>query len=231
MFFFFSSRRRHTRFDCDWSSDVCSSDLPARSPPDRASLRPGRWDGRHVRGPERRGGDMRYTRISADCHIDLPWLPPDLFASNASAPMKDRMPYVTEGPDGPFWTCKNGTSLGLVNGVGPSGQKHVPGQNHRVDAMASAGLYDDGKKGVRRVSDPHLRAKDADRDGVQAEVIFGILGAATRLNDHEAAAEMFRIYNDWLVDFCRHYPHRHNSLACLPYADIVAAVTELYPRA
>src|SRR4029434_2116713 len=24
---FFSSRRRHTRFKCDWSSDVCSSDL------------------------------------------------------------------------------------------------------------------------------------------------------------------------------------------------------------
>src|SRR5438270_6247262 len=32
--FFFSSRRRHTRFDCDWSSDVCSSDLCCiRSPP------------------------------------------------------------------------------------------------------------------------------------------------------------------------------------------------------
>src|SRR2546427_10953647 len=34
-FFFFSSRRRHTRFDCDWSSDVCSSDLillPDRDP-------------------------------------------------------------------------------------------------------------------------------------------------------------------------------------------------------
>src|SRR5947207_1822572 len=26
-FFFFSSRRRHTRSLCDWSSDVCSSDL------------------------------------------------------------------------------------------------------------------------------------------------------------------------------------------------------------
>src|SRR5690606_40206925 len=26
-FFFFSSRRRHTRFSRDWSSDVCSSDL------------------------------------------------------------------------------------------------------------------------------------------------------------------------------------------------------------
>src|SRR2546430_3809321 len=29
VYFFFSSRRRHTRFDCDWSSDVCSSDLDA----------------------------------------------------------------------------------------------------------------------------------------------------------------------------------------------------------
>src|SRR5215211_8581635 len=28
-FFFFSSRRRHTRSLCDWSSDVCSSDLEA----------------------------------------------------------------------------------------------------------------------------------------------------------------------------------------------------------
>src|SRR5215510_15497084 len=30
MFFFFSSRRRHTRWPRDWSSDVCSSDLIAR---------------------------------------------------------------------------------------------------------------------------------------------------------------------------------------------------------
>src|SRR5690606_39932984 len=29
--FFFSSRRRHTRFSRDWSSDVCSSDLPSRA--------------------------------------------------------------------------------------------------------------------------------------------------------------------------------------------------------
>src|SRR5215208_7747217 len=28
-FFFFSSRSRHTRWPRDWSSDVCSSDLPA----------------------------------------------------------------------------------------------------------------------------------------------------------------------------------------------------------
>src|SRR5574343_866048 len=32
-FFFFSSRRRHTRSLCDWSSDVCSSDLYLNVPP------------------------------------------------------------------------------------------------------------------------------------------------------------------------------------------------------
>src|SRR2546427_4662875 len=31
---FFSSRRRHTRFDCEWSSDVCSSDLIVRRAPE-----------------------------------------------------------------------------------------------------------------------------------------------------------------------------------------------------
>src|SRR3712207_8712235 len=31
-FFFFSSRRRHTRYWRDWSSDVCSSDLDERLP-------------------------------------------------------------------------------------------------------------------------------------------------------------------------------------------------------
>ena len=171
---------------------------------------------------------MRYTRISADCHIDMPWLPPDLFTANASALMKDRMPYVVEGPDGLQWTTKKGAPLGLVGGIGSTGTKYVPGQNHRVDVMASTGLYDDGKKGIRRPGDPHLRVKDMDRDGVQAEVLFGILGAATRLGDHEAAGEMFRIYNDWLVDFCKHYPERHIGLACLPYGNLDAAVKEIY---
>src|SRR6266511_857695 len=41
LFFFFSSRRRHTRFSRDWSSDVCSSDLTSSAVP-RAWSPPGR---------------------------------------------------------------------------------------------------------------------------------------------------------------------------------------------
>ena len=39
-------------------------------------------------------------------------------------------------------------------------------------------------------------------DGVDAEVIYGILGSASKLNDAEAS-EMLRIYNDWLKEFCK----------------------------
>src|SRR2546430_17050088 len=72
MFFFFSSRRRHTRFDCDWSSDVCSSDLDARVAGWRRSLaraenagggRPGaRARARRRRSEERRGGEEGRSR-------------------------------------------------------------------------------------------------------------------------------------------------------------------------
>src|SRR2546422_6790129 len=40
-FFFFSSRRRHTRCSRDWSSDVCSSDLPPPFVRRRRDLAPG----------------------------------------------------------------------------------------------------------------------------------------------------------------------------------------------
>src|SRR5215212_9968764 len=42
LFFFFSSRRRHTRCLSDWSSDVCSSDLVGKiGIPDAVWLKPG----------------------------------------------------------------------------------------------------------------------------------------------------------------------------------------------
>src|SRR5260221_9443840 len=41
--FFFSSRRRHTRSLCDWSSDVCSSDLGPRLRDCSADTCPSKW--------------------------------------------------------------------------------------------------------------------------------------------------------------------------------------------
>src|SRR6267143_3315147 len=59
-FFFFSSRRRHTRWNCDWSSDVCSSDLEEHEQ-DRADLAPAEALG----SPVARTGDRLLLLLEA----------------------------------------------------------------------------------------------------------------------------------------------------------------------
>ena len=46
---------------------------------------------------------MDYTTISADAHIDIPWLPADLFVSNAPEEFKEHMPRVEETEQGRVW--------------------------------------------------------------------------------------------------------------------------------
>ncbi|MDD9876944.1 MAG: amidohydrolase family protein [Magnetovibrio sp.] len=170
---------------------------------------------------------MRYRVISADCHLDLPWMPPGLFTAAAPAAFKDRMPYVIDGDKGPKWVSRGGAEFGLVNGMGAAGREYVPGVIHRSDRMAAEGLYEDGRNGIRRLTEPDLRIKDQDRDGIQAEVLYGILGASNRLDDPEAATVMLAIYNDWLAEFCETHPDRFAGIACIPSHDIAAAVAEV----
>src|SRR5688572_31618432 len=60
--FFFSSRRRHTRFDCDWSSDVCSSDLQAVLISDR-----GIEEGERAHHHLRRVARSEERRVGKEC--------------------------------------------------------------------------------------------------------------------------------------------------------------------
>ena len=170
---------------------------------------------------------MQYEIISADCHIDLPWLPENLFREQARAGLKERMPYVAQTEKGRYWVSRGGAQFGLQNGMGSAGRVYVPGEIHRSDRMAEQGLYRDGAAGIPRLTDPELRIGDQDLDGVQAEVIYGILGAATRLQDDAAADEVMRIYNAWLADFCAARPERFAGLASIPSHDVDAACEEV----
>src|SRR5438876_4966472 len=63
-FFFFSSRRRHTRWTGDWSSDVCSSDLFARSLGQGADFGSDEMPAAlRQRGDVCRGGGIRVHRV------------------------------------------------------------------------------------------------------------------------------------------------------------------------
>src|SRR5256885_8194635 len=73
-FVFFSSRRRHTRLQGDWSSDVCSSDLcPATST--TSSRRPVRsktcWASRLAPSASPRGGTARARRVRPPARFQI----------------------------------------------------------------------------------------------------------------------------------------------------------------
>ena len=84
---------------------------------------------------------MTYNRISADCHLDLIWLPPDLFVSEAPAGLKDRMPYVADGPEGPRWVAGNGATFGLACEVGASGKHLPPDVTHKITCENAGRFY------------------------------------------------------------------------------------------
>src|SRR5256885_4544298 len=67
--FFFSSRRRHTRLQGDWSSDVCSSDLPANDRPYVLTKAGLVWDDRNRAAPPRRVGDPLSIRRELEASL------------------------------------------------------------------------------------------------------------------------------------------------------------------
>lgn len=170
---------------------------------------------------------MNHPVISADGHIDFPLLPETLWTDEAPASLRERMPRVVETESGRVWRSHKGVSLGLVGGMGSAGRPYVPGEIHRSDRMAAEGLYEDQGRGVMRPAVAELRVKDQERDGISGEVVYGILGAAQRVDDAEVATAMVGIYNEWLAGFCAAAPGRFAGIGCLSSSEPGTAAKEI----
>ena len=168
---------------------------------------------------------MDYKIVSADSHVDLGFLPWDLFANEAPSEWKDKMPRVVQ-KDG-----KNQWWIGdvYIEDVGHYGDTEIynPGMKDRVAKMSKVGFLEDSAKGDYHPTNLDLRLKDQDLDGVQAEVIYGLFAVATKLKDQEQVAAIYRIYNDWMADFTSKNPNRLAGLACIPNHDPKAAAAEV----
>ena len=90
--------------------------------------------------------------ISADDHMDMNVLPPDLFVAGVPSAMRTSVPVVVSCDDGPMWSL-GGTLLG------PSGRR-------------SKSLITQNDPGFRPGT-PRARLADMDRDGIHAHVVYG----------------------------------------------------------
>src|SRR2546426_10395368 len=122
--FFFSSRRRHTRLQGDWSSDVYSSDLEVLGA-----------DPRSRRGPGRAGGDVRGRAARDRVQRDLPARDPQVHADG-------RGPLHLQGPraggDGGAGRVERSGELYVPGDAPAPGRLRLSGRSTFSDSMAGS---------------------------------------------------------------------------------------------
>lgn len=160
---------------------------------------------------------MDFKLFSADDHMDLRYLPEDLWAKRVPAAYRERAPQLAEIGEGKRW---------VVDG-------RVFAQFKRRDTRFTNHFGKDDvvveqEEGRWRPSTLELRLADMDRDRVEAHVLYGGLTAGFQTEDPGLNAVCLRAYNEWIAEFCQANPKRLIGLGILPVHDAKAAVEELY---
>ena len=166
---------------------------------------------------------MEYNIISGDGHIDVKWLPHDIFVSNAPAKWKDRVPRVVETEHGNRWFAEEVDLTTRPMGVLADMTVPSRGSSKRIDRMIESRFYEGGPHPVT----PELRIGDQDMDGVDAEIIYPILAMGRILQDRELLRVVYQIYNDWAADFGKSNPQRLVALGCIANDSPESAASEL----
>jgi len=144
--------------------------------------------------------------ISADDHLDIHAMPPDVWSSRLPKEWRERGPHVEETEHGPYWFCDG-------RRMAPSGRKE-------------AGFIAAEDHGFRP-GEAQTRLEDMDRDGVHAQVIYGPTCTQLRIDDAALHEQVATVYNDWAAEFQRQAPDRLVLLADLPSYDPQVATREL----
>src|SRR5712691_11867134 len=161
---------------------------------------------------------MNYRIISADDHIDMQWLPKDLWQKRVPAQWRERAPKVVETENGPYWVC------GEDRWDPWGGRKGAAGaQGGRRTALERGGVLEPG---VLRPTTTALRLADMDRDGIDATVMYGPI-VPLLVPDPELRRVCYRAYNDWLAEFCATAPARLVGAGLVPIDDAKTAADEV----
>jgi len=142
--------------------------------------------------------------------MDLSQLPADLWTTRLPASLLDRAPHVEERDGQAVWVC-DGKVWGRWDGKPPATGSARP-IKALYNAFDRAGIHDPS---ARRPAVAELRLADMDRDGVAAQVIFGPIFQIST-DDPVLRTACYRVYNDWLLDFCKAAPDRLIGLPMLP---------------
>ena len=157
-----------------------------------------------------------YRVISSDNHVIEPV---DLWTSRADSKLKDRMPHIERLEDGDWWFCDGqkveSTADGTQTGLRFEAPSKLTATRTVEEILPGAWI-------------PEEHIKDMDADGVDASIVYPTVGLALyNILDSQLLTAMFRIYNDWLAEFCKPFPNRLKGIACINVDDVNTGVKEL----
>src|SRR2546421_12464609 len=132
------------------------------------------------------------------------------WTSRLPASLLDRAPHVEEQDRQAVWVC-DGKVWGRWDGKSPATGTARP-IKAIYNAFDRAGIHD---ASARRPAVAELRLADMDRDGVATQVIFGPIFQIST-DDPVLRVACYRVYNDWLLDFCKAAPARLLGRPMLP---------------
>lgn len=160
---------------------------------------------------------MPELMISADDHIDLGYLPKDLWLERLPSKYKDRAPHVEDTTGREMWVCE-----GAQWGDWRAGRWSTDSNRPKValDRVKFEGNY-----GIRPTTTA-TRLEDMDRDGVHLSVMYPpIFGM--RMADKDLARAVISAYNDWATEFEKTAPDRFRVVAQLFPDDPEASKDEM----
>ena len=140
---------------------------------------------------------LKHRFVSADDHIDLRWLPKDLWTARLPAGLRERGPHVVENYNGVFWSWEGQT-------FSPHGYYTAAQGSGAMWAIERCGVM---RAGELRPTTASLRLTDMDRDGAEASIMYGPTDPMV-FTDPELRDHCYRAYNDWLAEFSAANPRR-----------------------
>jgi predicted TIM-barrel fold metal-dependent hydrolase len=160
--------------------------------------------------------NLKHRFISADDHIDLRWLPKDLWTARLPAKLRERGPRVVENDKGAHWSWEGQT-------FSPHGYYTAAQGSGAMWAIERGGVM---REGELRPTTAELRLTDMDRDGAQASIMYGPTDPMP-ITDAELRRRCYEAYNDWLAEFSMAQPERLIGVPQLSMDDPQAARDEL----
>jgi predicted TIM-barrel fold metal-dependent hydrolase len=135
--------------------------------------------------------------VSADDHIDLRWLPRDLWTERLPVRLRERGPRVIDTEKGAYWTWEGQL-------FSPHGYYTAAQGSGAMWAIERGGVM---REGELRPTSAALRLADMDRDGADASIMYGPTDPIA-FTDPQLRRLCYEAYNDWLIEFCSAAPSR-----------------------